>query len=85
MTPKDILYIVIPVLENKTINNTLRKEIENNNEKDEEKLQTPLSTAENPDAITLEKLKKQYDDALKTKDKFEDKAKTTIVCVTISV
>ena len=85
MTLKDILYIVFPALGNKAINNTLRKKIENNREIDEEKLQTPLSTAENPDAITVEKLKKQYDDALKTKDKFEDKAKTTIVCVTISV
>lgn len=85
MKLKDILYIVFPALSNKAINNTLRKKIENNREIDDEKLQTPLSTAENPDDITVEKLKKQYDDALKTKDKFEDKAKTTIVCVTISV
>ena len=85
MTIKGILYFVIPALGNKATINILRKKINNNGGIVKEKLQTPLSMAENPDVITNDNLKKQYDDVIKAKDNFEDKAKATIACVTISV
>ena len=85
MKPVDIIYTLIPVLGNRKANNKLREKLKNNAEQGGERLQTPLSTSSNPDAITVEILKEQYADALKTKDKFEDKAKATIICVTISV
>lgn len=81
----DVLTPLVPVLGNFKANNKLRKKLNNNPGQGEESLQTPLSESSNPDAITVENLKEQYIDALKTKDKFEDKAKATIICVTISV
>lgn len=85
MKPVDVLTALFPVLGNLKANNKLRKRLKNYVEPGEERLQTPLSMSSNPDAITVESLKEQYADALKTKDKFEDKAKATIICVTISV
>lgn len=85
MKPINILTALVPVLGNLNANNKLRKKLENNAEQGGERLQTPLSMSSNPDAITVNNLKERYADALKTKDKIEDKAKATIICVTISV
>lgn len=85
MKLKDLLYAVFPALGNKSVNDKLRSKLKGSNALDAKKLQTPLSLSTNPDAITNESLKQQYSDALKAKDKFEDKAKATIVCVTVSV
>lgn len=85
MKSKDLLYAVFPVLGNKSVNDKLRNKLKDSNAPDAKELQTPLSLSTNPDAITNESLKQQYLDALKAKDKFEDKAKATIVCVTVSV
>lgn len=85
MKPVDVLTTLVPVLGNLKANSKLRKMLNNNAEQGGERLQTPLRMSSNPDTITDENLKEQYVDALKTKDKFEDKAKATIICVTISV
>lgn len=85
MKPRNILYAIFPVLGNKSVNDKLRSRIINSNGQNNEELQTPLGMSDNPDVITDETLKNQYAEALKTKDKFEDKAKATIVCVTVSV
>lgn len=79
------LYAIFPILGNIETSKKLRKRIKNEGEQADEKLQTPLNTSSNPDAISDESLKEQYEDALRVKDKFEDKAKATIVCVTVSI
>ena len=85
MKPSDILYIIFPVIGNLETNYKLRKRLNTNSDQEGEQLQTPLKQSSNPDAITIESLKEQYADALEVKDKFEDKAKATIGCVTVSV
>ena len=85
MKPSDILFVIFPVIGNLKTNNVLRKRLKNNSDQEGEQLQTPLKQSSNPDAITVDSLKEQYANALKVKDKFEDKAKATIVCVTVSV
>lgn len=79
------LYAILPIFGNINTCKKLRKRLKNEGNQDDEKLQTPLNTSSNPDAISDESLKEQYADALKVKDKYEDKAKATIVCVTVSV
>lgn len=44
-----------------------------------------LSYIENSDKITLETLREQYNEAVRTKDKLEDKAKTNVAGITISI
>lgn len=83
MKLKKFLYAIFPVFGNKSINEKVRKKLKD--EEGQEKLDTPLNMSSNPDAITNDHLKRQYEESLKVKDKFEDKAKATIVCVTVSV
>lgn len=83
MKIKKILYAVFPSYGNKKANEVLRKKL--SLQEDSVALETPLDRAEKPDTITAEQLKEQYNTALKQKDKFEDKAKATIICVTVSV
>ena len=44
-----------------------------------------LYCIENHDRISIEVIEEQYDDAFRTKDKLEGKAKTNIIGVTISI
>ena len=83
MKREDILYAVFPSYGNKKANEILRKKL--SSQDNSVALETPLGNAKNPEAITEEQLKEQYDSSLKQKDKFEDKAKATILCVTVSV
>lgn len=82
MKPKDILYAIFPVFENKSINEKVRKKLK---DEGQEGLEAPLNMSTHPDAISNDCLKSQYEESLRVKDKFEDKAKATIVCVTVSV
>ena len=82
----DIYYAIFPIAGNNRDNKKLREKLNNCNKKDEDiYIDTPLSLANNPEAITDKKLEEQYKEALSVKDKYEDKAKATIVCVTISI
>lgn len=79
-----VIYSIFPIIGNKASNKALKAKIENA-DSDDPTLDTPRKTSSNPEAITEEILKGRYESALKTKDKLEDKAKATIVCVTVSV
>ena len=83
MKLKKFLYAIFPVFGNKSVNKKIRKKLKD--EEGQEELDTPLNMSSNPDAITNDHLKRQYEESLKVKDKYEDKAKATIVCVTVSV
>ena len=86
MKPTDVFCAVFPIAGNSRDNKKLRDKLNNSNKKDKDLLvDTPLSMADNPDAITERILEEQYEKALLVKDKLEDKAKATIVCVTISI
>ncbi len=74
---KNIIGIILPFLDNYTSNKKIRKKMNESNGQ--------LSDIGNSDAISLDVLKNQYLDTLHTKDKLEDKAKSNIIAVTISI
>jgi hypothetical protein len=68
---------VFPLYDNWRVNKKLREKLKN-----EEGI---LPYIENADRVTTEQLKKEYDNAIWTKDKLEDKAKTNVAGITIAV
>lgn len=66
-----------PLYDNWKVNKKLREKLEN-----EEGI---LPHIENADKVTVEQLKEEYVNTIKTKDKFEDKAKTNVTGITIAV
>ena len=81
----DICYAVFPIAGNRKDNKKLRDKLNNCDNNKDLYVDTPLSIATNPETITEKTLEEQYEKALLVKDKYEDKAKATIVCVTISI
>lgn len=82
----DIFYALFPVVGNSKTNKKLRDKLKKCDEKDSDlSIVTPLSISQNPDTITETILMREYEKALLVKEKFEDKAKATIACVTISI
>ena len=73
-----ILDIIFPLYENRKAKKIIQAKMFPRNEQGEDVI-------ENSDKISTEKLKELYDNTLKTKDKLEDKAKTNIIGITISV
>ena len=85
MKIKNILYAVFPGIGNCASNKELRKQLFPDEGQKDIKFDTVLSASTHPDIITDEKLNELYNDSLTAKDKLEDKAKATILCVTVSV
>lgn len=71
------LEIIFPVIANWKKNKIVQKNLEM--ERGE------LDEVENKDDVKLEDLKEMYDDTFRRKDKIEDKAKTNILSVSISI
>ena len=80
---KKIMFAIAPFCENYLANKMIRKKLDSENETAQ--LQTVLSASNAPERITTEDLHKLYIKDLENKDKLEDKAKATIMCVTISI
>lgn len=81
-----IFNIIFPFYENWKAKKTIQTKMFPRNEQGEETMPTGiLEDIENSDKISTEKLKELYDNTFKTKDKLEDKAKTNIIGITISI
>lgn len=74
-----VISILLPFYANKKINDRLRTKLADTDNAG------VLSYIENSDKITLETLREQYNEAVRTKDKLEDKAKTNVAGITISI
>lgn len=80
---KKWVFAIVPAMENYLANKAIRKKLDS--EDDSVPFQTVLLSSNDPDSITTENLHDLYIEDLKIKDKLEDKAKATIMCVTISI
>ena len=81
-----IFNAIFPMIANHKANKILRKKMSPKNESGEDiESAGILAYIENADKLTLEILKEQYEHTFKTKDKLEDKAKTNIIGITISI
>lgn len=81
-----ILDLVFPIVSNCRDNAKLREKICPKNETGQDiDPESILSYIENSDRIDLNILKGQYDETFKIKEKIEDKAKTNIIGISISI
>ena len=80
---KKIVYETVPAIENNCVNKSLRKKL--SPPKEQSQYPTVLSQSQNAENISTETLQVLYLKELEIKDKLEDKAKATIMCVTISI
>lgn len=81
-----ILDVVFPMIANHKANKALYEKIHPKNEAREDiKPAGVLCNVDNADKFSMETLKEQYAATFKTKDKLEDKAKTNIIGITISI
>jgi len=81
-----IFDTVFPMMANRKANRILHKKMYPKNEAGEYIEPTGvLAYVENSDKLSSEILKEQYEYSFKTKDKLEDKAKTNIIGITISI
>lgn len=80
---KKILSIVskqiFPSLDCSKANKSLKKKAESNESR------SNISFKGNVDKIPIESFRKKYSDTFETKDKFEDKAKTNVIGITIAI
>lgn len=74
-----VIPILFPFYANKKINDGLRTKLADTDNAG------VLSYVESSDKITLETLREQYNETMRTKDKLEDKAKTNVAGITISI
>jgi len=77
---RKIYDCIFPMIANIKINKDIRKRIDIPNEND-----SIFHGIENPQSISFNILQEQYSETFKFKDKLEDKAKTNIIGVTISI
>lgn len=83
---KILLDAIFPVIPNCRANKIVRQRIHPKNENGEDiEPSGILSFIENADNLSLEIIKEQYNETFKVKEKLEDKAKTNIIGVTISI
>lgn len=83
---KTLLDAVFPMVANYRANKVVRKKIHPKNENGEDIEPVGiLSFIENADNLSLEIIKEQYNETFLQKEKLEDKAKTNIIGVTISI
>lgn len=81
-----VIDLVFPMLCNCQANAKLRKKIHPKNESGQDiEPESILSSIDNSDQIDLDILKGQYDETFKTKEKIEDKAKSNIIGISISI
>lgn len=81
-----VIDLVFPMLSNCQANAKLRKKIHPKNESGQDiEPESILSSIDNSDQIDLDILKGQYDETFKTKEKIEDKAKSNIIGISISI
>jgi hypothetical protein len=74
---KKIFVLIFPFVHNHIVNKKLRTE--------QGKYDNQLSKIKNSDTISIDIIKQKYSESIATKDKLEDKAKSNIVAVTISI
>ncbi len=81
-----IFDMVFPMIANHRDNSSVRKNIHPTDDTGKEIApEGILSYIENSDKLDLKILKEQYDETFRTKEKIEDKAKTNIIGVSISI
>jgi len=81
-----LMDAVFPMIANHKMNKTVRKKMNPENETGEYiGPEGVLIHVKDPDALSIEILKEQYMGTLQVKDKLEDKAKTNIIGVSISI
>jgi len=81
-----ILDAIFPMIANHKMNKILRSKLYPKNEAGEDiEPVGVLYYVDNADKLSLESLKEQYADTFEIKDKLEDKAKTNIIGITISI
>jgi hypothetical protein len=81
-----IFDIIFPFYENWKAKKIIETKMFPKNEQGKDLMPTGiLDGIESSDKISTEKLKELYDKTIKTKDKLEDKAKTNIIGITISI
>ena len=81
-----LMDAIFPMIANYKMNKILRNKLNPKNEAGEDiEPEGVLDYVENPDALSLEILKEHYLNTQRAKDKFEDKAKTNIIGVSISI
>lgn len=81
-----VIDLVFPMISNCQANANLREKIHPKDENGQDiEPESILSYIENSDRINLDILKSQYDETFKTKEKIEDKAKTNIIGISISI
>ena len=81
-----VFNIIFPFYENWKAKKIIKTKMFPKNEQGEHTVATGvLEDIENADKISIENLKEMYDNTFKTKEKLEDKAKTNIIGITISV
>ena len=81
-----VIDLVFPMISNCQANAKLRKKIHPKDENGQDiEPESILSYIENSDLINLDILKGWYDETFKAKEKIEDKAKTNIIGISISI
>lgn len=81
-----VIDLVFPMISNYQANANLREKIHPKDENGQDiEPESILSYIENSDRINLDILKDRYDETFKTKEKIEDKAKTNIIGISISI
>lgn len=81
-----VIDLVFPMISNCQANANLREKIHPKDENGQDiEPESILSYIENSDRINLDILKSRYDETFKTKEKIEDKAKTNIIGISISI
>lgn len=81
-----VIDLVFPMISNCQANANLRKKIHPKDENGQNiEPESILSYIENSDLINLDILKGRYDETFKAKEKIEDKAKTNIIGISISI
>lgn len=73
----NLIYLVLPFLDNYHKNKKVRAK--------REEFSNQLSQIKNSDSISTDVLEKQYSDTILVKDKLEDKAKSNIIAITVSI
>lgn len=80
-----VIDLVFPMISNCQVNAKLRKKIHPKDENGQDIEPESILSIENSDLINLDILKGWYDETFKAKEKIEDKAKTNIIGISISI
>jgi hypothetical protein len=79
---KHLFNTIFPMLANRKANSIIRKKLDESIDSNPKGV---LSEIENTDKISLDILKEQYNDTIRAKGTLEDKAKTNIIGITLSI